>query len=233
MPPGERVRLRSTSYQASGMPASGTMSCSRAAVIEEWTRASPSHISSTLEDRVGFTAPMVDGARRVRTPSVDQPQACASSAALTTISASISSLMVWLAMGMAPARPSQLRPKSIRLSCPLALMPSRSFPPPIGSGTRPLERGVQHDRLGRGLDGEVAVDLEGLAVDRLDAVELEGDLGVLLGLEEVGRAEVVVTHLRPGVDAGDVDRHLAVDLGDVVLRPFEVALERVELPAHG
>jgi len=107
------------------------------------------------------------------------------------------------------------------------------LPPPIGSGTRPSSVAFKTIALGRVLDGEVAVDLEGFAVDGLDAVELEGDLGVLLRLEEVGRAEVVVAHLRPGVDAGDVDRHLAAGLGDVVLRPLEVALERVELPTNG
>ncbi len=77
------------------------------------------------------------------------------------------------------------------------------------------------------------MDFEGLAVDRFDSGELEGDVGVFLRLEEIGRAEVVVAHLRPGVDAGDVDRHFALGLGDVVLGPLEIALERVELPTHG
>jgi hypothetical protein len=96
-----------------------------------------------------------------------------------------------------------------------------------------LERRVQHDRLGRALDREVAVDLERFGVNGLYARELEGDVGVLLRLKEVGRAKVVVAHLRPGVDAGDVDLDFACGLGDVVLGPFEVALERVELPTHG
>src|SRR6266851_1595382 len=233
MPPGERVRLRSTSYQASGMPASGTMSCSRAAVIEEWTRASPSHISSTLEDRVGFTAPMVDGARRGRTPL------CRSTSGLRELCCLDHDLGFDLEPDGVAGHGDGAR-KAVPVEAeihPVELPLSADAEPLLSSAHRvryaALERRVQHDRLGRVLDGEVALDLEGLAVDRLDAVELEGDLGVLFGLEEIGRAEVVVTHLRPGVDAGDVDPHLAFDLGDVVLGPLEVALERVELPTHG
>ncbi len=71
-----------------------------------------------------------------------------------------------------------------------------------------------------------------LIVDRLDPVELVGDVGVLLGFEEVGRAKVVVTHLGAGVHARNVDLELARDLGGVVIGAFKAALELVELAAN-
>ncbi len=77
------------------------------------------------------------------------------------------------------------------------------------------------------------MDLERFGVNGLYAGELEGDVGVFLRLKEVGRAKVVVAHLRPGVDAGDVNLDFAGGLGDVVLGTLEVALERVELSTHG
>src|SRR5712692_10523283 len=44
---------------------------------------------------------------------------------------------------------------------------------------------VERDRLGGLLDGELSLDPEVLVVDRLDAGELERDVGVLLAVEEV------------------------------------------------
>ena len=95
-----------------------------------------------------------------------------------------------------------------------------------------LESRVQHDRPRRLLDCEVAVNAELLVVDWLEPGQLERDVGVLLRLEEVGRAEVVVAHLGSCVDARNLDLDLACGLRDVIVAAFESAIKLVELPAY-
>ena len=69
-------------------------------------------------------------------------------------------------------------------------------------------------------------------VERLDARGLEAQLGELGGVEEVGRAQVIVALRLVGVDRLGLDR--AVDLGaGQVLADLERALELGELTADG
>jgi hypothetical protein len=63
---------------------------------------------------------------------------------------------------------------------------------------------VELDRPGDALDGQVADDLEAVAVG-LDAGGGEADLRVLLGGEEVVGEEVLVALLGARVDAWDID----------------------------
>src|SRR5215471_5620796 len=69
-------------------------------------------------------------------------------------------------------------------------------------------RHVEGYRAGVALDGQVAGQRVVVRVDRLDAGALEREEGVLLHLEEVGRADVVVPHRVVGTEAGGRDGHL-------------------------
>ena len=94
----------------------------------------------------------------------------------------------------------------------------------VGLGA--LERGDQFQRARDAVEREVALDLEVLVVDRFHGGRLEGDLGVVLGVEEVGGAQVAVALGLARVDAGRVDGAVGVD---AVGRHLERALELLEL----
>src|SRR5690349_11607731 len=70
------------------------------------------------------------------------------------------------------------------------------------------------DRLGLPLDGQLTGDDPVLAV-ALDLGRGEGDLLVVVGVEEVGRAEVAVAVGDTGVDAAGLDGQLNLRVGGV------------------
>jgi voltage-gated potassium channel Kch len=98
------------------------------------------------------------------------------------------------------------------------------------------DRGVEGDGLGAVADGEGAGDGDGasLAGGR-DLVDAEGDVGVDVAVEEVGRAQVGVTLGDLGVDGGgghgDGSAHLAVRGDGAAPRDLaEGALDRSQAP---
>src|SRR5258706_8151653 len=248
IPPGAGERLRSTSYHTSGMPASGTMSRSSAAATDVCACANPSHTFTTLEERVPFfTAPMVPRPlcaiyinRRTRPggPTSSLPHRLRLGLRLGELGGLDHDLAFDVGLdGVARNgdRPSDAVPVETEVHAvdlaldadAEALLAARH-----GVGDPALEGRVEHDRLGHVLDRQVAVQAELLVGNRLDAVQLVGDMGVLVGLEEIGRAKVVVTHLGAGVHARNLDLELAGDLARVVFWPFEPAVELVELAAN-
>ena len=64
---------------------------------------------------------------------------------------------------------------------------------------------VELHRLGDATDGEVGGELPLAVGHLLEPGALQGDGGVVLGVEEVVRAQVVVAHRLVGVDAGRLD----------------------------
>src|SRR5437868_3737240 len=73
-----------------------------------------------------------------------------------------------------------------------------------------FEGGVEDYFLGRAADSEVAIDLIFVALDRLDALALKGDIGVIGYVEEVSRAQVAVAALFVGEEGVGVDAGLDV-----------------------
>jgi hypothetical protein len=77
----------------------------------------------------------------------------------------------------------------------------------VAVGREAAELGLEDDRLGDATQGQVAGDVQVVALG-LDARRAEGELRVLLGEEEVARLEVLVALLLAGVDRRDVDVRL-------------------------
>ena len=96
----------------------------------------------------------------------------------------------------------QVRPQSLRLMLVPPSKPMRRLP--NGSRRRAVGLEGDRDRLGHALDGQVAGDDPVVAV-ALDLGGGEGDLLVVVGVEEVGRLEVAVAVRDAGVDAGGLD----------------------------
>src|SRR5579884_983627 len=94
--------------------------------------------------------------------------------------------------------------------------PAGAHPDPLlapeGVGHLALVGDVEGHHPGRLLDGQLAVDPVSVLARLLDTLEAVGHGRVPLGLEEVGRAEVVVPLLDAGGDARHLDRDLAVGL---------------------
>ena len=80
---------------------------------------------------------------------------------------------------------------------------------------------------------QVAGDLVLARSVLLDLVRLEGDLGALLRVEEVGRLEVPVALLVVGGEAGGVDLEVDAALRRIVLVPVQRRGELAELPPDG
>src|ERR1700693_4512258 len=133
--------------------------------------------------------------------------------------------MVWLGQRNQRAWPVPFQPPSVRADAHALLRAERVGQPALDG---PLE----HERPGDVLDRQLAVSPEVLIVDRLDALELVGELGVLLDVEEVCRAKVGVPLIAPRLEAGDLDLDLAAGLGVVAVGALEKALELVETSAH-
>src|SRR4051794_9444064 len=119
--------------------------------------------------------------------------------------------------------------KSLRLSVPTTSRPARVLP--HGSVSVPWITTSSLISRGDAVHREVAVHARRLAVDGLDASGLEGDLRERLGIEEVGRAQVLVALRLAGVDRRDLDRPVRPAVGDLLLH-VEGALELAELAAH-
>jgi hypothetical protein len=79
-------------------------------------------------------------------------------------------------------------------------------------------------------DCEAPCHLERRTVDPPHGGGLENDLRVLLGPEEVGRAQMLVALLVPGIDAGGIDSQLAGDRPGRIDR--KLARDLVEMPAN-
>ena len=94
----------------------------------------------------------------------------------------------------------QVRPQSLRLIAVLPSKPTRRLPK--GSLAEPVCSNVDGDRLGDALDGQVAGDDPVVASSRSTLGGDEGDLGVVLDVEEVGGDQVAVAVGVAGVDAG-------------------------------
>src|SRR5690606_7456205 len=100
-----------------------------------------------------------------------------------------------------------------------------------GVGDELAELGLEGDGLGDAADGQLALDLVAVAL-RGDGGGLEAHLGVVLDVEEVGAAQVLVTAVVAGGDAGGVD--LGGDVGgDAALVDGDVDVELLEAAAHG
>jgi hypothetical protein len=69
----------------------------------------------------------------------------------------------------------------------------------VAVGREATELGLEDDRLGDATQGQVAGDVQVVALG-LDARRAEGELRVLFGEEEVARLEVLVALLLAGVD---------------------------------
>src|SRR4051812_12147198 len=70
------------------------------------------------------------------------------------------------------------------------------------------------DGLGVALDRDLAVDLDAVAIT-VDGLRLEGQLRVALGVEEVGRLEMLLEVRVLDLDAGDLRGALQDTVGDV------------------
>src|SRR6202022_3756380 len=92
---------------------------------------------------------------------------------------------------------------------------------------------VELDRLGHLADGQVAGHRVAVTAPGLDPGGAEGQDGILGGVEEVGRAQVLVALLVAGVDRGDLERELALRSGEVVTVNLDVAVVLVEAAADG
>ncbi|HET9948926.1 MAG TPA: hypothetical protein VFQ22_08400 [Longimicrobiales bacterium] len=92
----------------------------------------------------------------------------------------------------------------------MKLNPARVFP--HGSVPRPWYSQSSDTSICAVANGEVADDAEAVPLllrrIALEAAEAEGDVGVALGVEEVGAAQVRVGIGHAGVDAGRGDPHL-------------------------
>src|SRR6185312_646332 len=104
------------------------------------------------------------------------------------------------------------------------------LPPGILGLPQPLDG--DGDRLRDVTDREVAGHGQLVAARRRDLGALEGELGKLLGIEEVGRLEVAVALLVVGRDARGVDRHLDARLRPVLFIQRQRSLPLEEPPAH-
>src|SRR5690606_15643426 len=87
---------------------------------------------------------------------------------------------------------------------------------------------VDADRLGDVLDGQVTGEPVGRLVQLLDAGGDEGDLRILLDVQEVVGAQVFVTLLVARVDAGGLDAYRRRGLRRVLTVEIQVAFEVVE-----
>jgi diguanylate cyclase (GGDEF)-like protein len=82
------------------------------------------------------------------------------------------------------------------------------------------------------MPGEIAEDLRGLVIDRLNACRLEHDLGIVLRVKEVRRAQVSIALLIIGRDRGDVDLAERARASEV-RGDFERAVELGEPASNG
>ena len=113
------------------------------------------------------------------------------------LTAEISNSRVTFSLTSTPPASSaafQLTPQSLRLMTTEPSKPMRALP--NGSVGRALELERDRDRLGDAADGQVAGDLEVVAAVVLDRGRDEGDLRVVLDVEEVVGAQVLVALLR-------------------------------------
>jgi hypothetical protein len=78
-----------------------------------------------------------------------------------------------------------------------------------------LDGHIEFDLTHRVLDRQVAEDTKLRAAERLDSSGLESDVGVALGVEEVGRAKVCVPIWLIGVDARGLRDPHGVGVGNV------------------
>ncbi len=69
-------------------------------------------------------------------------------------------------------------------------------------------------------------------VDRLDPRALERQIGILVDIKEVGRAQVIVAVVALGVDAGRLDLDIDPRVGRVLLVELDRAAEALEPAAH-
>ena len=99
-----------------------------------------------------------------------------------------------------------------------------------GVDVRALDLGFEDDGLRDAVEREVAGDAERVVADDLDAGRLEGHLGVVLGVEEVARAQVLVACGLVRVDRGDLDGAVGPG-GGQVLADLQRAGEVCELAA--
>ena len=104
----------------------------------------------------------------------------------------------------------------------------------VGTGPRTEEGDVHHDRLLDAVHVQHAAHLRGLLllVDVRHLRALEGDLRVLLDVEEIRGAEVLVALLVVGVDARGIDRAVDRALLRRVGIELDLAVELVETTGH-
>jgi hypothetical protein len=87
--------------------------------------------------------------------------------------------------------------------------------------------------VGDAADGQVAVDAPVLGIDLLDALALEGQVGVGVCVEEIGRAQVAVALGVTRVDAGSLDLHVDAGQSRVGFVEVNCTSELLETAAHG
>ena len=121
----------------------------------------------------------------------------------------------------------QVRSQSLRLMRGAALEADAE----VAEGVAGRAGGLEDDRdgLGDALDGQVAGDRPVVAV-ALDLGRGEGDLRVVLGVEEVGRDEVAVAVGDAGVDAGGRMVSLTVESAGFAVSMWAVPAKSVNWP---
>src|SRR5579884_778448 len=90
----------------------------------------------------------------------------------------------------------------------------------IGSewrGAAPIVRDVQGDFLRHAPNGQVTDQVEGAVVLVLDAGAAEGDGGIVLHIQEIGRAEMGVALLGARVDRRGIDLNIHTSLINLIV----------------
>src|SRR5579859_1292893 len=243
-PPGARVRWFRTSNHPRGTPAPGSRSFSRAAVIVLWARARPSHrraVSTSLVFGICVGVnPMTDrpppGVASRRSPP--HARGGESVARFCLGGGGFGHLDDDLGVdgeldGVARERDRAGDSVPVEPEVHAVDLSGRADAQALAAAERvgqpALDGAGQLDRPGGLLDREVAADAVVLVVDLLDAGDAEGQVRVLLGVEEVGGLEVGVALVVAGAEAGDLDLDRAARLGHVVVGALEAPVELREV----
>src|SRR5262245_26137831 len=206
------------------MPASGTRSFSRAAVIRLWARLRPSHnlvvSAALLPLAIDDRNPIHSGLRSRGLRRLDDD---------LRVDRQLD-LVARERHRPRDAVPVEAEVDAVELTRGAdaeALLAAERVGEPA------LDRASELDGPRRVLDRQVAAEPVVVFVDLLDCGDLERYVGVLLGVEEVGRAKVGVALVVASAEAGDVDLQRAARLGQVAVGAFELAFPAVELAVDG